>query len=58
MANVLDFDIVVCEFELQSSYYVYFQTNTFGEGMNPLTPPAMSLIVPLLSFYNDGFVIK
>ena len=27
-ANVLDCDTVVSEFELQSRYYVYFQTKT------------------------------
>ena len=27
VANVLDGDIVVSEFELQSRYYVYFRTN-------------------------------
>ena len=28
--------IVVCEFELQSSYYVHFRSNTFEKGMNLL----------------------
>ena len=32
MANVLDCDIVVREFELQSCYYVHFRTNTLGKG--------------------------
>ena len=28
VANLMDYDIVVCKFELQSRYYVHFQTNT------------------------------
>ena len=39
--NVLNSDIVINKFELQSSYYVQFRTNTLGEGMNPLILPAM-----------------
>ena len=35
-ANMLDCDIVVSEFELESRYNVDFQTNTLGKGMNPL----------------------
>ena len=42
MDNVLDCDIVGSEFEIQSHEYVYFVTNTFGKGMNPHIPPAMS----------------
>ena len=30
VVNVLAYDIVVNEFELQSQYYVYFQANKFG----------------------------
>ena len=41
MAKVLDCSLEVSEFELQSGYYVLFQTNTLWTGMNPLTPPAM-----------------
>ena len=29
------------EFLLQSYYYVHFQINTFGKGMNPLISPVM-----------------
>ena len=36
VANVLDCDIVVNEFELQSCCYVHFLTNTLGKGMKPL----------------------
>ena len=42
VANMLDSDIIVSEFKLQSCYYVHFQINTVGKGVNPLIPPAMS----------------
>ena len=32
VANVLDCKILVSKFELQSRYYVYVRTNTFGKG--------------------------
>ena len=38
VADVLDYDIFVNEFELWSRYYVHFRTNTLGKGMNPLIP--------------------
>ena len=44
VAKVLDCDIIVNEFELQSHYYVHFRTNTVEKGMNPLIP-----------FFNYGF---
>ena len=31
VANMLDCDIDVSEFELVSSYYIHFQTNTLGK---------------------------
>ena len=34
VANLLNFAIVVSEFELQLRNYVHFQTNIFGKGMN------------------------
>ena len=40
MANVLGCDLVVSEFELQSHYYIHFQTNAQGKGMNFLILPA------------------
>ena len=36
MANMLDYDIVVSEFELQLHDNVYFRANTLEKGMNPL----------------------
>ena len=41
MVQVMSCGIVVSEFEFQSRYYVPFQTNTLGKGMNPLILPAM-----------------
>ena len=41
MVKALDGGIVISEFELQSRYYVNYQTNTIGKGMNPLILPAM-----------------
>ena len=37
MVKALDCGIVVSEFELPSHYYIHLQTNTLGEGMNPLS---------------------
>ena len=41
MVKPLECGIVVSESELQSHYYVHFQTNTLGKGMNPLILRAM-----------------
>ena len=42
MVKAMKCGIVVREFVLQSRYYVHFQANTLGKGMNPLIlPPAM-----------------
>ena len=41
MANVFDCNIVESMFKLKSHYYIHFQTNTLGKGMNPHIPPAM-----------------
>ena len=41
VVNMLDCNVVVSEFKLQSLYYIYFQPNTLGKGMNPLIPPAI-----------------
>ena len=38
MANVLDYDIVISEFQLYSRYNVHFQANTREKGMDPLFP--------------------
>ena len=31
IARVLDWNVVVSEFEIQSNYYVHFRTNIFGK---------------------------
>ena len=36
VANVLDYDLEVCEFELKSFYYVHFMTDILGKCMNIL----------------------
>ena len=41
MVKAMDYGIVESEFELQSHYYIPFQTNILGKGMNPLILPAM-----------------
>ena len=38
VTNMLDCDIVVSEFEVQSRYNVHFRTNTLRKVMNPLIP--------------------
>ena len=43
MVKALDCGIIVSMFELQSHYYVHFQTNTLGKGMNPLYLPSNGL---------------
>ena len=39
VTTMMDYDIIVSEFELQSHYYVHFRTNTLGKEMNILIPP-------------------
>ena len=41
VANLLDSDIVACEFELQTCYYAYFQTNTLEKDTNLIYPLTM-----------------
>ena len=41
MVKAMDCRIIVCEFVLQSRYYVHFRANTLGKGMNPLILTAM-----------------
>ena len=38
MANILDCDIVLSEFELQLRYYIPFRTDTFEKGKNLFIP--------------------
>ena len=41
MVKAMDCEIVESEFVLQSCYYIHFQANTLGKGINPLILPAM-----------------
>ena len=41
MVKAMDCRIVGREFVLQWRYYVHFQANALGKGMNPLILPAM-----------------
>ena len=41
MVKAMDCRMVVIKFVLQLHYYVHFQANTLGKGMNPLILPAM-----------------
>ena len=41
VANMLDCNILVSDFVLQSRSVVHFQTNTFGNGIKLLIPPVM-----------------
>ena len=39
MGKVLNYDLKLTVFELQTRYYVHFRTSTFGKGMNALILP-------------------
>ena len=41
MVKAMECGHVISEFELQWRYYVHFQANTLGKGMNPLILPTM-----------------
>ena len=43
MVKAMNYRTVVSEFVLQTRYYVHFQANTLGKGMNPLILPATVL---------------
>ena len=43
VAYVLDCDIIISKFKLQSCYYIHFQTNILWKGMNSLIPPCYGL---------------
>ena len=56
VANVLDNDIIVSEFEPQLYYCVHFRTNTLVKVMKLLISPGMDWIV-LLMFFDRGSLI-
>ena len=43
MVKAQDSGIILSEFKLQLRYYVHFQTNTLGKGMNPPYLPSYVL---------------
>ena len=57
MANVLDYAIIVSEFELQSHYYTHFPGHYQWERYETPYPAPMVYIVPILS-YKGCFGIK
>ena len=52
VANVLNCDIQVSNFELQSRYYFHWRINTL------LSFPATDQIIPLQYFYKDHFSVR
>ena len=51
MAKVRNCGFEVSGFELQSRYYVHFQTNTFGKGFNPPFSPNYELNCMTTAFF-------
>ena len=43
MAKVLDCSLELSKFELQSCYYVHFQTNTLEKDINSVIPPPQAM---------------
>ena len=41
VANVLDYDHEICEFDLWPGYYIHFHTNAFRKSINPFIHPGM-----------------
>ena len=48
--------LFISEFKPQARYYIFFLTN--GKDMNPLIPPAMGWILPVLFFFKDDISMK
>ena len=69
VAKVLDNSLQVSEFELQSRYWAYYQTNTLEKGTNLFNPPPVmashyEMILGMIQLgerldkYQTGFGIK
>ena len=58
MVKMVNYGIVVSEYEFQSPYYVNFQTKTLGEKYELSYTFSYGSIVLLLISYKDGFGIK
>ena len=41
MVKVLDCGLKVSKFKFQLHYYIHFQANTLGKGMNPFILPVL-----------------
>ena len=48
VVNVLNSDIMVSEFELQSHYYVHFWSNILGKGMKSLISIQLYLWISII----------
>ena len=57
VANLLNWGIIIIEFELQSGYYVQVRINTHEKVLNHLSS-CYGLYSTSVIFYNDGFDIK
>ncbi len=57
MTKVLNCELEGSEFKFQSRYYVHFQINIFGEGMNPLIAISHGLSTTT-GILQGGFGIK
>ena len=53
VAKMLDCDMILCKFKIQSSCYVPFWNNTFEKSMNLLISSGICKIVTLLFFYKE-----
>ena len=58
MVNILECDIFVSEFKLESSYDINFWTINFRKDMNHLISLFTGKIVTQPFFYKDGLGIK
>ena len=59
MVEAMVCKIVAREFKLQLRYYVHFQTNTLGKGMNTRYPPSYGLnSTTTVLLLENGFGIK
>ena len=58
MNNVLDCDIVGCDFKLQLCLCLVFRPNTIDKDNNFIILPSLGKIVKLFFFENDDTGIK
>ena len=58
VVNVLDCDIVVSEFKLQSRYYVHFRANNLMKDMNPFNyfPPPSYRLNSITAVLQQGWI--